>query len=391
MRIKHKHQPLLKLSYLAVATVTVFAFAWSLRAPTLDIRADALSEIGAKINAIKREIAEYERKSKELGEQSISLANEIAKLQNEEETLQKKIDLSQLRLNQLANEIAINTKKIQDNRDALGRVIVDQYLQDKVTLIERLAGSDNLSKFIDEEAQTAIASDSLARTVKEIQALKAKLEQDEVEEKKVKNDLDNQKKQLVNTRVSRQSLLNATKNQRAAYDKLASKNKGQMKELERQQAAIREAMNNSNSTVTIVDNISGGYPWNDSNCPMWGMYSTGGADGNGGDGRGYGCRQCASYAAWRMAKETNVYPRWGNANQFPSHARAAGYSTGSAPRAKSLGVISAGAYGHVVYIEGQTSDGRWIVAEYNNYLAGGWGLFMRSIVSNPPYDTYIYL
>jgi surface antigen len=91
-----------------------------------------------------------------------------------------------------------------------------------------------------------------------------------------------------------------------------------------------------------------------------------------------------------MAKETGAYPRWGNANNFPANARASGYGTGSEPRAGSLGVISAGYFGHVVYVEAVDGN-RVLVAQYNYNWGAGWGLFSRMWVAASTYDTYIYL
>jgi surface antigen len=77
---------------------------------------------------------------------------------------------------------------------------------------------------------------------------------------------------------------------------------------------------------------------------------------------------------------------------WPSSARAAGYSTGSTPRVNSVGVISAGAYGHVVWIEAVNGDGTVDVSQYNYYNAGGpgWGNYSKMRVSAATYDTYIY-
>ena len=83
-----------------------------------------------------------------------------------------------------------------------------------------------------------------------------------------------------------------------------------------QQAAIAAAINNSGGATVIKSGAAGGYPWNSQNCAMVGYYSLDGADGNGGDGYGYGCRQCVSYAAWRVAKETGYYPvNWGQCDR----------------------------------------------------------------------------
>jgi surface antigen len=129
---------------------------------------------------------------------------------------------------------------------------------------------------------------------------------------------------------------------------------------------------------------------------MIGYFSTAGYDGNGGDGLGYGCRQCVSYVAWKLRAEKGITAyAWGNATMWPSSAQSAGFSIGSTPRAGSMGVISARGndpYGHIVWIE--SVEGNTVtVSQYNYWNAGGSGWGHYSKMENMPastYDTYIY-
>lgn len=124
------------------------------------------------------------------------------------------------------------------------------------------------------------------------------------------------------------------------------------------------------------------------------LVSHGGVGGNGADALGYGCRQCVSYTAWRVGQKTGRFPYyWGNANQWPASARATGYSTGSTPRVNSVGVISAGQYGHVVWIEAVNGDGTVDVSQYNYFNAGGpgWGNYSKMRVSASTYDVLIFI
>src|ERR1019366_7495602 len=99
----------------------------------------------------------------------------------------------------------------------------------------------------------------------------------------------------------------------------------------------------------------GAYPWNSSNCPMSGYLSTGGSDGNGGDGHTYGCLQCASYVAWRIAKETGIYPQWVDAWKFTNAAINTFHSSDGAPQPGSIAVMDPGtagqSHGHVAWVE----------------------------------------
>ncbi|MBI3889535.1 CHAP domain-containing protein, partial [Candidatus Saccharibacteria bacterium] len=68
-------------------------------------------------------------------------------------------------------------------------------------------------------------------------------------------------------------------------------------------------------------------------------------------------------------------------------------ATGSTPREGSAGVISAGDYGHIVWVEKVNGDGTINISQYNYWNAGGsgWGHYSEMYnVSPSTYDTYIY-
>mgnify|MGYP000975984066 CR=1 FL=1 len=170
--------------------------------------------------------------------------------------------------------------------------------------------------------------------------------------------------------------------------------------------------------AVVSNDSNSGYPWNASNCPMAsevqrdnrykefpdifpgmaGYYSTGGAtypEGPqntwGQDGHGYGCRQCASYVAWRINKETGEYPSWGDAKDFAKRARADGFGKGDdgKPHAGSIAVFTKNAngnpFGHVAWVESEpykNAKGQEVirVSEYNDSRCGnGYGNFCQNV------------
>lgn len=119
--------------------------------------------------------------------------------------------------------------------------------------------------------------------------------------------------------------------------------------------------------------------------------STGGSDGNGGDGQGYGCRQCVSYTAWKIARETGVYYRgWGNGGQWASSAISAGYKNlGRNPQPGSIAVMW-GNPGHVAWVEGVSADGSKVtVSQYNYNYGAGYGMYSEMVLSSTFFDQYV--
>lgn len=363
------------------------------------VRADQYDD---RINAIQKEIDEYQAKASQLQGQADSLQKEVSALTSQKSIIQGQINLKQAEHDKLAAQIKASQNKIVQNQDVLGDTIANLYVDGKISPLEMLASSNTISEYVDKQEYRSSVRDQLTKTIDQIKQLKRKLETQKKDVERVLAEQQFARNELAKKESERQYILNQTRGQEAAYQNLTATREQQKLQVQRaQQAAIEAAMaaasrrNGGNGTVNILpgDPNKGGYPW-ESGC--WvdaNAWSHGGAGGDGTDPLGYGCRQCVSYTAWKVGQRTGNFPRyWGNANQWPGSARAAGYSTGSTPRVNSVGVISAGAYGHVVWVEAVNGDGTVDISQYNYYNAGGagWGNYSKMRVSASTYDTYIY-
>jgi len=353
-----------------------------------------------RIAEVQAQIEAYQTEAGKLAGQADSLQKELSALSAERGVIQGQINLKQAEHDKLAAEITTNEKKIQDNKDALGKTIADLYVASNISPLEMLASSNTISDYVDKESYQNSVRDSLTRTIDSIRTLKKQLE---VQKKDVERVLAEQKlarDELVTKERQQANLVAQTRGQEAAYARLAGERQSQKLELQRaQQAAIQAAERRAGGKVSVLpgDPNKGGYPW-EANC--WvdaNAYSHGGANGIGGDPLGYGCRQCVSYTAAKvgiyLSGDAYKGPRsWGNANMWPASARSVGYTTSSAPRVNSVGVISSGDYGHVVWVEAVNGDGTVDVSQYNYFNAGGsgWGHYSKMRVSAATYDTYIY-
>lgn len=343
-----------------------------------------------RIAQLQQQINQYQAQAQALGAQADTLQRTLDGINNEIAQIQAQIDLNQAKYDKLLIEIAETEKQIAENRDALGEIIADLSIEGEITPLEMLASSKNISDFVDKQTYQSSIRDELKVTIEEIKALKAKLENQKVQTEEL---LANQKRSrdaLDAKRAEQQRLVNETRGQEAAYQQLKNQTEAdKQKVMEAQQAAIRAA-SARNGGVAFVGGGSGGYPWGPGNCPMSGMYSTGGSNGVGGDGWGHGCRQCVSYVVWKIGQRTGVIPtNLGNANNVPSSLsyRPQGYSA----KANSLGVIMDGAYGHIVWVETDPDAAGFItVSQYNANYGDGWGNFSRVRVHQSTYDRYIY-
>lgn len=355
-----------------------------------------------KISSLQADMSRYQAEADRLNAESVSLSNTLAQLTNDKNALQAQIDLSQAQFDKLTIEITDTEKKINDNQDALGKIIADLYVDGSVSPVEMLASSQNIGDFLDKQEYRNSVKDQLSGTIKKVKDLKQQLSQQKSDVEKVLNTQKSARDDLAAKETEQATLLAKTQDDEAGYQNLIKDSQAQIAAAKAAQAALR-ARTNSTGGYTIVDAGSlVGYPWNNSNCPMVGYMSTGGAAGTDGeDGYGYGCRQCVSYVAWRVAKETGVYySDLGNGGSAAYNMARKGYQDlGRTPQPGSVaslwGTSSApysNAYnpGHTAYVEDVSADGsKVLVSQYNYNYGAGWGMYSEMWLSSSFFDQYV--
>lgn len=369
-----------------IITILVMALAVPI---SFAARASA-DDYDARIRALEQDIAQYDAEAAKLAKQADSLSREVARLNGEKAKIQAKIDISQAKFDKLTKEIAENEKKIAENKDALGTILADLYVDDTISPIEMLASSQNIGDFLDKQEYRSATRDELSKTIDEIKTLKAELEVQKKEVSNVLADQKSQRKQLAQKESEQRTLLAQTQGSESKYRSLSAKSTKEKERLQQeQQAAIEAALRAAGAGGGAVagDPNKGGYPAYLANSnyynPVvdpWGMYS----------------RQCVSYTAWKVYQKNGYMPYWGgygNANQWPGNAQASGITVSTVPRAKSVGVLMAGTYGHTVWVERVNSNGTIDISQYNYFNAGGsgWGHYSEMYgVSPAAYNYYIY-
>jgi peptidoglycan hydrolase CwlO-like protein len=347
----------------------------------------------ARIDALQADMSRYQQEAEKLNQQASTLSNALAQLSNQRNALQSQIQLSQAQQDKLTIQIADTEKRIKENQDALGVTLADLYVDDSISPIEMLASSSNISDYLDKQEYRNAIRDELGTTIKEVKSLRTELTTKKKEVEKVLADQKVARSDLVAKETEQASLLAQTKNDESEYQNMIADNKEEIARAKALQAALRARANSTGGYTVVKSGSLGSYAslWAPNNCWMGGpggWYSYGGADGNGGDGRGYGCRQCASYVAWRVAKETNVYYQWGNGGSFASAAINAGYTDlGGNPQPGSIAVIW-GNPGHVAWVEAVDGD-QILVSQYNWQINGQYGMYSEMWLSKHVFDQYV--
>ena len=364
-------------------------------------------EYDDRIAALQKDIEGYRVESDRLNNEATTLQVAVNQLVIQKNAIQAQIDLNQAKHDKLVIQIADTEKKIIDNQDALGKIIADLYVDDNISPIEMLASSKNISDYMDKQEYRNSVRSELKSTIGKVKTLKATLDTQKTEVTKILADQKSQRDTLVSKEAEQQKLLNNTRGDEAAYQGLIANSQVQINEARATQELLRNRIQNSGG-FTLVDGGSlGDYPWNSSNCPMWGYLSTGGYTIYGQDGYdrsvtpSYGCRQCASYVAWRIAKKTGVYHwDWGNAKDFTGHAQAT-YGVGDGrPHPGSIAVMDPGkagqSFGHVAWVESeptQNSQGQTVIliSQYNYNYGAGYGMYSQMWLSIHAFDHYVQI
>jgi len=320
------------------------------------VRADSFDQ---QIQALQQQNSSNKQIANQLAAQASSYQDAVDRLQAQINTLENAILASQQKSAETQRQIDQAQIDLDHQKSVLGQNIKAMYLEGKVSTLEILASSKDLSEFVNKEEYRNSVQAKVKSTVDKITELKLLLEQQQRELQSLIKDQQSQQAQVAASRNQQNQLLNYTESQKTAYVNLIKDNNSQIASLHAQQAAANARLGGH---AVAGDPNHGGYParWDnasqDSMIDDWGMLN----------------RECVSYTAWKVFETYGYMPYWGgvgNANQWPGDAQAAGIPTGSVPKAHSVAISMSGYYGHAMWVEGVNGNTIY-VSQYNYDLAG---------------------
>ncbi|MDO4781190.1 MAG: CHAP domain-containing protein [Candidatus Saccharibacteria bacterium] len=323
-------------------------------------------DFDAEIRAKQQEAERLTAESARLGTMADTLQGELDKLNGQIAAMQAQIAASQQKRDSLTAEIAKNEKILERNRETLGYILSDMYVDDQITPLEMLASSQNIGDFIDKQEQRSGLRASLNEKIKDIKMLQQKLGEDRKAVEAVIKDQEAQRGQLAAKQAEQAKLVADTRNDQGVYAQLAATRNAEANKLrEQQRAAIAAALaaerrrnGGGGAAVPPPSAGGGGYPAVWQNAPLdafvdpWGLYT----------------RECVSYTAWKVHSTGRYVPHFagqGHAYQWPATTARHGIPNGKTPKAGSVAVWNVGYYGHVMYVEAVHGDGSITVSDYN--------------------------
>jgi peptidoglycan hydrolase CwlO-like protein len=339
-----------------------------------------------QINALQQQVNAYQSQTSVLAGQAATLQSAVAQIQSDMSAIQAQINLSQVKYNQLTIQIAETAQKIKDNQDALGQTLADLYVDDSISPLEMIAGSKNISEYLDKQTYRSSIKDQLTSTITTIKDLKTKLDTQKVDVKGVLDQQTTQKSALAAKQSEQQDLLTQTQGQEASYQQLINDNKAKIAAAAAAQAAA-VASYGSKGNANLGIGGGGGYIGpsplgsfgyrnltQNQSCPSGGYPYCGSLDSYADPYALYN-RECVSYTAWAAdklyGKYVTSFSGYGMAYQFGNTAKVLmGATVDNTPEIGSVAILPPLAgfaqVGHAMVVIGTPTADGWVhVSQYN--------------------------
>lgn len=322
------------------------------------VRADQYDE---RIKELQQQNSTARNSLNDLQSQASSYEDAISKLQAQINGLQEAINKNVAEQTKLTQQIEKGKQELATQKSLLAADIKSMYVDGTPSTIEMLASSGSLSDFVDKEEYRTAVQNKIQDTLKRINELQRKLEEQKKSVDALLKDQQEQQGQLAAAKSQQDQLLAYNQGQQAAYNSQIKDNQTKIASLRSQQAAENARMFAGANVVLggSCDTAKGDTyptPWCngrlDQYVDYWGMYS----------------RECVSYTAWKVYESGRHMPYWGgigNANQWDDNARAAGIPVDASPRAGDVAIKNSQPYGHAMYVESVNANGTINISQYN--------------------------
>lgn len=326
-------------------------------------------DYSAKIQQLQNQNNDNQANLNSLQTAALPLQDKIANLEATIDGLTNLISSNETQRANLTDSITSLESKIAGQRQILKDSVRKMYIEGGMSTLEIMASSKNLSDYVDREQYTLAAQSKVKKGMDTINSLENTKKKQRKQISELLSDSKKMQAQVSAEKDQVNQLLADNQSQQNSISQTISSNNAQITELERKQAAenahilASQAASGSapvsetaaSENILPVDGTQ--YPWAYAPWPNeipdpWGMDE----------------RQCVSYTAWAVSASGRHMPYWGgygNANQWPGDARAAGIPIDGNPRPGDVAISMSGTYGHAMYVDSVNSDGSLNISQYN--------------------------
>lgn len=369
MKLQHKHliYPVI-FTLLAVPALQFFTTTESVKATTYSPYCTSKT----CRDAADREAA-AQKKADELSSQANTLQGKVDSLNAEIAAVEAEIASYEAIAKDLAKQIKVTEAKLEKQQQALVDLTVEMHLNEDPDAITILASSDNLGDFTERKTRKETVQEQVVAAAKEVRRVKEDLAQKKASNDAIITSKSSKRAEIAQKRNEQNTLIANYKDNADAYS--ADAEKARKIKAEEINKAIRASNNYGAVANTGADANGNYYPYR-GKCPGINLAFI--AYG------GYVC-QCTSYAGYMVAKTYGyAISAWGNASNWGNSAIAHGFRVDNNPAPGTVAYSTAGAYGHVMWVE--AVHGSTITLSEYNYVYGD---FSRR--SGVPASAYRYI
>ena len=204
------------------------------------------------IEAIEERVKETNVSLEGYVAEGVTLEGTLKNLNNQISVVQKYIGQSKAEISRLSREIGKTQAEIERQLAILRRIVVVLYKYSGASPVELIITAGSFSEYLDNQEQLDRLQAGIAQSVKEIQALKVKLEDEKALQAKVLEEREAQEIVLDAARWEHQQLLAETRRQESVFQR---KLKELAAEQERLEAALEKhlaSLRNSHNTLGHV-------------------------------------------------------------------------------------------------------------------------------------------
>lgn len=198
-----------------------------------------------RLSEIEKEIAEFEAALQEVGAERSTLQSAINTLELERKKVladvrltENKIDATDLEIQKLENEITTTEESITTNQTVVAEILRRMNMADEETLVEVLLRQEQISNFWNELQDLQTIRRSMHERTKQLEILKASLQDAYAQNENRKEDLlglrkrfTDQQSILVSNQATQSELLRQTRNEEAEYQQLLADRKAAREKL----------------------------------------------------------------------------------------------------------------------------------------------------------------
>lgn len=315
-----------------------------------------------------------------LQEEATSYQDAINRLQPQIDHIQSLINLNTAKQNEIQANITANEAELVRQRGILGENIRVSYVEGRITTIEMLATSKNLSDFVDKEEYHTTIKNKIQTTLVRINDLQNRLKEQKTQVERLLAEQQSQRAELASARAEQAKMLAYNKTEQNEYNQRTKNNNARIQAL----IAAQRSANRSTDGGYYFLRFSGAirdfnpqnYPYKNAGFSMSTLPGCGNPDPETGqrdatDEWGYCTRQCVSYAAWAVEASGRRAPEgYGHAKNWVNAAYRNGIEVSRVPQPGDIAISTKGNWGHAMYVERVISANKILVSQYNADLDG---------------------